>query len=426
MRSLFIVLLLSITVSAQAAPASDDVAALTAKASAGDPAAMTQLGSMYYEGKGTPRDYQQARRWFEAAAEKNYAPALNDLAVMYLDGAGVDRDPAIAAQLYTRGAEQDDPVSQFNLAGLYARGAGVPRDQVAAYKWLLLANLNGHPNANTTLQKYAPGMSPVQIAEAQRQAAQVGFPHLLRKAQAGDVKAQAKVGVAYATGQWTAQNDGEALKWFTKAAAQGDTDAQYALGDIYSNGRGVPTDYPQAVKWMRLAADKGDPRAQAGLASLYDIGTGVPRSDAEAFKWNSKAAQQGFAEGQYNVAFAYANGKGVAKDEHKALEWYEKAIAQGYFNAANNAARLLATSKDPGVRNPVRALKFAQQAIEMTGGRYPVYFDTLARCYFENGQIADAIAAERQAQELAPGRDEFRVTLDRYVAIQALQARSSR
>jgi len=400
--------------------------AQTAHNDPNDPAAMFQLGSRYFNGEGVAKDYQQARKWYEAAAAQNYTPAMNALATMYLDGAGVDRDPAIAAQLFTQGAELDDATSQFDLAQLYARGAGVPRDPVAAYKWLLLASLNGHPKGDTALQQYAPGMSPADIAEAQRQATAIGFPRLIRKAQAGDRKAQSQLGMAYATGQWTQREDSKAVEWFTKAAAQGDTQAQYALGDFYANGRGVKADYAQAAKWMRMAAEAGDPRAQAALGSFYDIGTGVPRSDAEAFKWSMKAAQQGFAEGQYNVGFAYANGKSVSKDDRRALEWYEKAAAQGFFNAMNNAAWLLATSKDPGVRNPVHAIQFAQQVVDATGGKYPVYFDTLARCYYENGQMSEAIAAERKALELAPARDEFKVTLDRYVAIQALQARRSR
>ncbi|MBV9086528.1 MAG: sel1 repeat family protein, partial [Acidobacteriaceae bacterium] len=287
-------------------------------------------------------------------------------------------------------------------------------------------NLNGHPKAANVLTQYAPGMSPNEIAEAQRQASQFGFPRLLRKAQAGDRKAQAQLGIAYATGEWTAQNYLKAVEWLTKAATQGERDAQYALGDMYSNGRGVNADYAQAFKWMRMAAEQGEVRAQASLGSMYDLGTGVPRNETEAFKWSLKAAQQGSAEGQYNVGFAYANGKGVANDDPRALEWYEKSAAQGYFNAMNNAALVMATSKDPGVRNPVRAIQYAQQVVDATGGNYPVYFDTLARCYFENRQLPQAISAEKRAVELAPGRDEYRVTLDRYIAIQNLQARQSR
>jgi len=418
--------LTSIALMAQTTQPGSDPAALTSKATAGDVAAMYRLGAMYFEGQGVAKDYQQAHKWFEAAAARNYTPAINGLARMYIEGAGVDRDPAVAAQFFMQGAELNDALSQFSLAELYARGAGVPRDPVAAYKWLLLASLNGHPKANVTLQQYAPGMSPTDIAEAQRQASAIGLPRLLSKAQAGDRTAQSQLGMAYATGQWTQRDDAKAIEWFRKAAVQGDAQAQYALGDFYANGRGVNLDYAQAAKWMRMAAEAGDPRAQATLGSFYDIGTGVARSDAEAFKWSMKAAQQGSAEGQYNVGFAYANGKGVPKDDRHALEWYEKSSAQGFFNATNNAAWLLATSKEPGVRNPVRAIQFAQQVVDATAGKYPVYFDTLARCYYENGQMAEAIAAERKALELAPTRDEFKVTLDRYVAIQALQARRGR
>jgi TPR repeat protein len=58
MRSvLFVLLLVPVALLAQ-----------TAHSDPADPAAMFQLGSRYFNGQNVAKDYQQARKWYEAAA----------------------------------------------------------------------------------------------------------------------------------------------------------------------------------------------------------------------------------------------------------------------------------------------------------------------------------------------------------------------
>jgi hypothetical protein len=65
-------------------------------------------------------------------------------------------------------------------------------------------------------------------------------------------------GDAYFSGEGEAQDYGEAVRWFRKAADAGNTLAQVSLGDAYHDGKGVPQDYAEAVRWFRRAADAGD------------------------------------------------------------------------------------------------------------------------------------------------------------------------
>jgi TPR repeat protein len=179
-------------------------------AEAGDPAAQTNLGFLYYEGKGVAQNYEEALKWYRMAALTGYPDAAFNLGVAYSEGKGVKADksqalhwyqlagdagyaPAqvILGNLYFRGdgiaadqktgadwylkaAEQDDVVAEFLIANLYMTGQGVQEDLVQAYKWLLIAEGANHPDAKKTAEereKLIVGrVGPAQVAEAEKQA----------------------------------------------------------------------------------------------------------------------------------------------------------------------------------------------------------------------------------------------------------------
>ena len=72
---------------------SDEVAALRAKANAGDASAQVNLGFMYRDGEGVPQDDTQA-------ADQGVAAAQYDLGVNYANGEGVPQDDAEAVRWY--------------------------------------------------------------------------------------------------------------------------------------------------------------------------------------------------------------------------------------------------------------------------------------------------------------------------------------
>ena len=85
---------------------------------------------------------------------------------------------------------------------------------------------------------------------------------------------------------------------------------------------------------------------------------------------------------------------------HRASQAYEQAIhlSKNNSRALNNLAWLYATTKQPGLRDPVRALELAERAVFIE--QEPHIFDTLAECYFANGRISEAIEAEQRALAL--------------------------
>ena len=67
----------------------------------------------------------------------------------------------------------------------------------------------------------------------------------------------------YANGHGVARDDGEAVRWYAKAAEQGHALAQFNLGGMYNSGRGVARDAIRSYMWISLAAEAGDASASS-------------------------------------------------------------------------------------------------------------------------------------------------------------------
>ena len=95
---------------------------------------------------------------------------------------------------------------------------------------------------------------------------------------------------------------------------------------------------------------------------------------------------------------------------------YERAVALDprQARALNNLAWLYATSKDPALRRPERALALARRAAALDPA--PHVLDTLAESYYVNGHFAEAMAAGRQALEAAGPADRayFEAQLEKF------------
>jgi uncharacterized protein len=139
----------------------------------GYPEAMFNLGVAYAEGKGVERNVTEALRLYRLAAEAGYAPAQVQLGNTYFRGDGVPADPKEGLRWYAQAAEQGDVVAQFLLANVYISGGeGVTRDLVKAYEWLTIAATADHPeakeNSERGKERIAELMTPAEIAEAEK------------------------------------------------------------------------------------------------------------------------------------------------------------------------------------------------------------------------------------------------------------------
>ncbi len=197
-----------------------ELAALTNKAEAGDAEAQYNLGWMYANGEGVPKDAAKAVEWWQKAAAQGNAIAQYSLARMYAIGEGAPKNLTIAVDWLQKAAEQGDVDAQYYLGILSFTGnSGVPKNLAKAVDWLQKA------------------------------------------AEQGKADAQLQLSTMYRDGKGVPRDSAKAVDWLQKAAAQGHAPAQLHLGLIYSIGEGVPEDRVVAYAWLNIAAINGDANA---------------------------------------------------------------------------------------------------------------------------------------------------------------------
>ena len=99
------------------------------------------------------KNLQTAISWFEIAAQAGVPSAQFKLANAYYAGAGVARDLSQAQLWYGRAALQGQTEAQNAFGIMLTSGAAGAADPVEGYKWLLLAERGGHPEARTIREK---------------------------------------------------------------------------------------------------------------------------------------------------------------------------------------------------------------------------------------------------------------------------------
>jgi TPR repeat protein len=132
--------------------------------------AQVALGELYEAGQGVPRDDAEAAKWYRKAADQGHATGQYALAVLYLVGRGVSKDDTEALKLYRQSADQGYALALFHLGMRYKKGQGVPVDSVEAYKWLTLAGAGGIAEAHEIRDEVTSSMTGEQIAEGKRRA----------------------------------------------------------------------------------------------------------------------------------------------------------------------------------------------------------------------------------------------------------------
>ena len=115
----------------------DDFERIHKAAEDGDIHAQYLMGRAYFQGKGVPRDYKEAGKWFRKAAEKG------------------------------------DPSAQYMLGEMYVEGLGLAKDYTQAYMWLTMSIAGSEKTQDQLIKKandlrnsIAGKMTPQQIAEA--------------------------------------------------------------------------------------------------------------------------------------------------------------------------------------------------------------------------------------------------------------------
>ena len=90
------------------------------------------------------------------------------------------------------------------------------------------------------------------------------------KAEAGDISARRRLGIAYAEGKGVPKDPVEAVRHYLIADEGGDMSANFMLATAYALGEGVDKDLAEAARRYKIAATAGDEDAELPLRIVED------------------------------------------------------------------------------------------------------------------------------------------------------------
>lgn len=203
-----------------------------------DPAALNNLGVLYWNGEVVEPNMIEAVELIVQAADRGNVEAVANLGLLYFDAGAVDSKNYPKALEFLGKAAQSKHVEAMNLTGqCYLDGLGVTKDYAQARNWFSEAAMRGNPEAMKNL------------------------------------------GYMCVTGTGVAQNYDEAYRWFKAAADRGNAKAMYNLAEMYRTGSGVQKNYRNAASWARKSASLGDESAAEMLVCDYCGNSGSVRCD---------------------------------------------------------------------------------------------------------------------------------------------------
>lgn len=247
--------------------------------------AMCRLGEAYFNGRGCPRDAEQAVRLFRLSAAWGNEKGRFALGGCYERGIGVPRDLAMAVECYGQAAAAGYPPAQNNLGGCYQRGSGVEQDLAAAVEWYQ------------------------------------------RAADADQPQAICRLGQCYERGWGVEPQHGYAVELYRRAARLGQPYALYHLALCHHKGVGIEVNYAKAARLFERAARAGVTDAAYALGLCHRFGWGVPRDRRMAFLWFAEAAKGGHVQSSYEMGMCYLAGRATVQSDTRAVEAFRRAVA---------------------------------------------------------------------------------------------------
>jgi TPR repeat protein len=100
------------------------------------------------------QDFRLAAKEWKLLAEKGDAKSQTNLGILYFNGKGVLKDYKKAVDLLKSAANQGEAEAQFILGKIYVEGDGVPKSLKTAKIWVALAYENNFDGAEALWNDY--------------------------------------------------------------------------------------------------------------------------------------------------------------------------------------------------------------------------------------------------------------------------------
>eukprot|EP00898_Chlorokybus_atmophyticus_P003196 jgi/Chlat1/3878/Chrsp26S00303 len=280
------------------------------------------------------------------AAEQSLAE-LREAAERHEAGDGVQQSFEEAARYYAAAANAGDVQSQEAIAFMHATGVGVPRDIAKAVVYWHFAAPDG-----SSLSQMALGYRSSQglgLAESCRHA----FVHYRAAAQtvASAAEVPGRLPLPYrrvrlaaqsAPGYYSSTNEKELLQFYEYNADMGNTDAQVAIGELFSRGSSeLSRDTSKALYYFRQAAAQSSPAGLYGLGMMYYEGRGVDINTNVAMHNFMQAAKLHEPNALYRLGMISLDGAGTMEARHAgAAQRFMAASSQGHLPSMYQLALL--------------------------------------------------------------------------------------
>jgi TPR repeat protein len=235
-------------------------AAVLANAENGQARAMLDVGSLYEQGLGVPRNFTRALEWYARAAYAGETEGWLRLGFCFEVGMGTAADMGKAVAYYEEAARAGSPAGEYKMASLYLLGRGLPKDEAR------------------------------------------GFALLRKSAEAGEGAACNELAAVYLNGLFGQPKDAAAaLAWFRKGAEHGNLTAMKNLAVMHKDGAGGRADPAEALRWYLSARKCGlwarDLDAAIGTLKQQCAPAQVKKAEVESDAWAA-----GYAERQRQKA----------------------------------------------------------------------------------------------------------------------------
>ena len=240
--------------------------------------------------------------------------------------------------------------------------------------WVRLCALAALMLESFTLSEAAPKVSTDPLPSVEVAASEV--PELTARAEAGDAKAQIRLGhylmMHHEPGY---ANEKKAGEWFLKAAESGDAEGQawYGIYVATIGGKSEGPSISEALEWSLKSARQGNAVGQymAGLLTHYT-------NEEQQIAWYEKSARQGFAPAQRALGICMIDNYPVGSKGKKfaeARKWLEKAAKAG-----DGEACLILSGAQGGIQLESwtkKSEKYLRTAIERAAARTWRWYDTV-------------------------------------------------
>lgn len=169
-------------------------------------------------------------------------------------------------------------------------------------------------------------------------------PDLVRRADAGDMRAQVSLARLLAEDNRVAL----AVRYWQLAEAQGHQGARYQLARALLSGEDVPADPEEGIRLLRLGAEAGHVSSIATLARALETGQDVQQDLPEAVQLYEIAAAEGHVYSRYRLALALSDRQSPTPDPTRAEAILSDLVDEGYRPAPFALAEFLMQGRPRG------------------------------------------------------------------------------